>query len=403
MAGKVQFWNDAMVKKALEACASASSAVEARDRFVAATGATHVTVPAFRNALSGRGHVISALLAKRRPVADRKGEAEEAGAVGRFADLVALAKKHRNRGGLTLEVLCDSLDLSPRAGRDLLADAQAAGFSLEVHDEEVAFKAPEPSQKEQDAGGTVPPLGAWNTVGVISDLHVASKHHEPEALAEHIRYCVEDCGVKDFMVPGDIVAGGGRYHFLRFEVTRTGIEDQCAEALKTFPQYPGVRYHMIAGNHDESFDVGIDAARQMVRIATEEGRGDLLYYGARGAMLRLGGLRWELWHPGGSLGYSHDYRTKRHVDATAPEDRPDILLVGHFHQAMYFQRGGVHAFLCGTFESGASSFGKMIGGDVALGGWIIRYAVAANGKLGAIVPEFRSYRHSKMTYAETGR
>jgi predicted phosphodiesterase len=315
----------------------------------------------------------------------------------RFAQLFALAKKHTAKKiPLTLERLCNALSMTPRDAQALVADAIDAGYSLDILEGGLEYKPPQPSRVYVPIAAAFEP-GQEQLIGVASDWHVSSKHFERDAFCRHIDFLIES-GCTDIMAPGDLVSGG--YRFLRYEVARTGIEGQSEECAELLASRWGaaVRWHAIAGNHDESFDVGIDAARMVQRHMQERGLQNFHYHGARGARLLLGNTRIELWHPGGSLSYALTYKAQRHIDATAPQDRPHVLLVGHYHQSITFRRGGVWCVLCGTFENGDSSFGRMIGGDVALGGWILRYRMGTNGRIAEWSPSFREYPQTTMEW-----
>lgn len=317
----------------------------------------------------------------------------------RFEPLISLARKYAKRGGLTLEHVCDEMDMSPSKGRDLIEAAKVAGYNLEVHHGTLELRAPEPSRVEVPVADAPDMPGEEIRWGVVSDPHIGSKHHNDYALCKHVEY-LQSIGMKHILGPGDWVPGG--YRFLKYEVTRTGIEDQCElakEKLQSFGR--DLVWHSIAGNHDESFDVGIDASRMIARMMNEDGWTNFRHYGARGARLILNGTRVGLHHPGGSLGYAQSYKIQRYIDNTPPAERPEVLFTGHTHQSLYFERGGVHAFLCGTFENGDSSFGRMIGGDVQLGGWVISLVRDPTG-IASIKPEFRKYPQKRMVYVKAG-
>jgi hypothetical protein len=64
------------------------------------------------------------------------------------------------------------------------------------------------------------------------------------------------------------------------------------------------------------------------------------------------------------------------------------------------QRGGCHSFLCGTFENGDSSFGRMLGGDVKVGGWLVKYRLDQKGEVASIIPEFRRQPAQGMRFIQ---
>lgn len=317
----------------------------------------------------------------------------------RFATLTALAKKWGKKGGLSLEAVCDEMDISPTRARQLIEDAQEAGYNLEIHHGFLELRTPAPSSHEVAVTDAPDMPGEEIVWGVVSDPHIGSKHHNGDALKRHVEYLVSQ-GVKHIIGPGDWVPGG--YRFLKYEVLRTGIEDQCEMAKETIQSFGReLVWHSIAGNHDESFDVGIDASKMIQRMMVEDGWTNFRHYGARGARLLLNGTKVELHHPGGGLGYAHSYKIQRHVDNTAPDQRAEVLFTGHTHQALHLKRGGTHAFLCGTFENGDSGFGRMIGGDVQLGGWLVRFVRNERG-IQRLSAEFCEYPQKRMAYVKAG-
>lgn len=314
-----------------------------------------------------------------------------------FASITALAKKYAKKGGLSLEILCDELDLTPREGRELTERAIAAGYHVDMAHGKLEFRPPAtlpPQEVVVDSTQFEP--GEEIVVGVVSDPHFGSKHHERASLQRHVDWLYKS-GVRHIFGPGDWVSGD--YSFLKFEITCTGIEDQSnlvTEFIKNCPT--DLNWHAIAGNHDESFRVGIDAAKMIEQQLRSQGYNNFTYYGARAALIKLYGTRFGMHHPGGGLSYAISYKIQKYVDEQPPHRRAQFLFTGHTHQQLYIRRGGCHSFLCGTFENGDSSFGRMLGGDVSVGSWLIRYRLDKQGNVASVAPEFRSQPARSMAF-----
>lgn len=315
-----------------------------------------------------------------------------------FAKLTRLAQKYAKKGGLTLEILCDELGLTPRQGRDIAARAIDAGYHVDVHGGVLDFRPAEEQAKEVVIETPHVALGEEIVISVASDMHHASKHHESDALKRHIEWSYEQ-GAREFFNPGDTVAGG--YRFLKYEVTSNGIDAQCDEACRFF-EWAGteINWRMIAGNHCESFDVGIDAGAMIMQKLRANGQTNVHYYGPRAARLRLGPTRIAMHHPGGGLAYALSYKIQKYIDSMPLAERPHFLFTGHTHQKLFLERGGVNGFLCGTFENGDSSFGRMLGGEVQVGGWLIRYRHDEHGNVASVKAEFRKQPHRRMNYIQ---
>ncbi len=307
----------------------------------------------------------------------------------------------RIKGPVTVQRLCDEVfDLSPKRVKAIIEKAQESGFSLDVDHDVIAFKRPLPSTDTVHIATTIPPLGSEVIVGVFSDVHVGSKYHLKEAWVDHIHHCY-NLGVKDFFCPGDLLEGC--YRHARFELSQVGWEDQANEALDSLPILPGLHYHFIDGNHDFTFTeaIGMESGAALVRLAKDRGRTDIHFYGSRGAHINYGGCNIELWHPKQGLGYAKSYPLQNHIRDTEPEDRPHVLLTGHWHQYVTFEQGGVYAVACGTFQHGHSPFGKAIGGSTAIGGVVLRWVLQEDGTLREFSAQHRPYRHAHLKHSVT--
>jgi predicted phosphodiesterase len=191
---------------------------------------------------------------------------------------------------------------------------------------------------------------------------------------------------------GDIL--DGCYDHGRWELSHHGLDKQIDDAIETLPRLDGLRYVAISGNHDETFtkSTGMDTGRAIVDRFRSEGRTDLEYVGPRGAMLRLGGVRIELWHPRQtSAAYSLSYRLQNKIRDTSVGRKPDLLLAGHWHTSVYLEQRGVHALACGTFQGGGSAFSKSLGGAPSIGGTLISWETTEHGTLRRVAVERSAY------------
>lgn len=302
-----------------------------------------------------------------------------------LARLFALTKT----GPLGLQALCDKLDLAPGRVAKLLKRAAAEGFPVDVIDSTIIANLPR-SRTDVRESGIAPTVGTRQSIAVISDLHYGSKYCLRGAIKEFVAY-VYAAGVREIVVPGDMVDGS--YRHAQFEMTHMGLSNQARDMCKNLPQYDGLTYHCITGNHDWTFTEtsGVNVGQFLENTFHEAGRRDLFAYGDRGAFLRLRGALLYLWHPGGSSSYAKSYRLQKRIEAFQPGEKPQILLTGHFHQFCYVFDRGIHALLCPTFQGGGSAFGRMLGGAVALGGLTLSWQATASGTLRDFSVAYRSY------------
>lgn len=284
-------------------------------------------------------------------------------------DFSRLVKESRKSP--TLEQLCNALDLSPNATRDMIKRARESGIALKVGHGNIGIGFDE-NDEIHDVG--VPPtVGETFRMGVISDLHLGSKY----CLRREIVDCVGRIyrsGARDILMVGDLL--DGCYRHGEFELKYSGIEDQTADLYRTLPQMDGLRYHAITGNHDFTFTekTGLDVGAYITGHFNQRGRRDIKFYGDRAATLRIGGTTVRMLHPCGSCSYAVSYKLQKFVEAFDSAEKPGILVVGHWHRSCYIYTRGVHAFACPTLQGPGSAFGKSLGlGPQAIGGLLMKW------------------------------
>lgn len=304
----------------------------------------------------------------------------------------AIQKKHH-----TLRSLCDEVfNKSPKQVEKVVQRAIKEGFQVSLHEGEIGFKMTAPTK--QAVSIPIKKVGEEYVVGVFSDVHVGSEYHLKEAWVDHIMHCYANLGIRDFLCPGDLLEGC--YKHARWELTHVGHERQAAEAIDSLPVLPGVRYHFIDGNHDHTFtdQIGAESGKQLVRLAREKGRNDIFFYGSRGAILKMGDTRIEMWHPKKGGSYALSYNLQNHIRDTEPQDRPHILLAGHWHQFCQVQQGGVYAVSCGTFQHHKGPFGKSLGGTTAIGGVVLRWKLNEDNQIAEFSAQHRPYPYSEPDF-----
>jgi len=295
---------------------------------------------------------------------------------GAMRDLVALAK----RGPLSLEDLCDKLDMSPGKARKLVEEAQRTGYTVEIHHDQITWRMPPPNETVIETGGIAPVVGKTFWAGVISDTHLGSKYCMRAQLIDHVKWCYE-MGARDILHPGDVV--DGIYEHGIYEVSHSGLEAQTEDLYETLPQLPGLRYHCIGGNHDDTASdaVGIDAGQYIQNYFQSRGREDIRFYGRRSAFLRIGGIVVHLWHPKGSCGLSPAHPLTKKINSYPVGAKPHVLLVGHYHTTAYVEKRGVHAIACPTFQAPGSAFGNSLATDCVTGGNLLGWDVTEHGTI----------------------
>jgi hypothetical protein len=304
----------------------------------------------------------------------------------RFQRLVEVLK----RGPLGFSALCDKLDLSPGKARSLIEAAQSAGVQVHVENDHVGIRGPVQDDRVVQVG-VAPVVGETQRVAVISDTHLGSKYCLRDQLRDFVNSAY-DSGIREVLHVGDALDGCYRHGV--FELTHSGLDDQCQDLFEVLPHRPGLTYHAISGNHDQTFSekTGMSIGHHISGYFRDRGRNDLKFYGDRSAFLKVRGAVIHLWHPRVSPSYAASYQVQKQIERYS-SIKPQALLCGHWHRFVYIYERGVHGIACPTFQGGQSSFGKSLGGSPAIGGLILSWSVTEHGTI-------RDFGLTKRSYFE---
>lgn len=318
---------------------------------------------------------------------------EQPGTVDLPPDMVRLARALRSKVPPTFETLCDELDMSPRATRLLLSKAPAHGITVVVDHDRVQIASRYGTQSSRVHHLSLSPLRCEEvTVAVISDTHYGSKYCLRDAIRDFIGRAYEG-GVRHVFYPGDVLEGEYRHAY--GEKSHVGLTDQTQDAFEHLPRHPGLFYHAITGNHDETFakSSGVDVGLWMESYFRKHGRHDLHFYGDRGAYLSFYGALVHLWHPLGGTGHTKSYKLQKMAASYPAGLKPHLLLAGHWHMFCHVEERDVHAVGCPTFQHGMSPFGRALGYVPAVGGLILRWRMSEAGTM-------RDFHLQRIKYSE---
>lgn len=122
-----------------------------------------------------------------------------------------------------------------------------------------------------------------------------------------------------------------------------------------------------------------------------EKRKDMVYLGADNALVMLTpNCSMLLTHPWAGSAYSISYRPQKMIEAMSGGEKPNILVIGHFHKAEYLFYRNIHSFQAGTFQAQTPFMrGKSLA--AMLGGWIVEVEVNLDGTISKIKQEYIPY------------
>lgn len=145
---------------------------------------------------------------------------------------------------------------------------------------------------------------------------------------------------------GDI--SDGDYHTKRpnhvNEVFVYGATGEVDYTAKVLPKYPGMKWRVICGSHDQSnqFNYGpFDFGKEL-----EKRRKDVIYLGQDRAFYYYDNCKIELFHPGGGTSRIYSTKPQNGIDQIASGTKPNLSLRGHYHKVYYMLYRNVHVLLC---------------------------------------------------------
>ena len=181
-------------------------------------------------------------------------------------------------------------------------------------------------------------------IAVVSDTHLGSKFQQLSALRKFLRFAKRE-GAEEILHVGDLFEGRMSHRgseFLRF---LDSADEMVDYAVAKYPD-TGLKTSIITGNHDISLmkESGYNPVR-----AVSQQRDDFKFIGNDEAHVSIHGVKFRLFHPGGSPGLAKSYRAQQEIWRN--ESSPDILLVGHFHFFNSVYEKGVTGINAACFQS----------------------------------------------------
>jgi predicted phosphodiesterase len=295
--------------------------------------------------------------------------------------LLAALKRHKDKASVV--ELADECDVSPKRVREALDRLNEKGFRVEEEQQEVVLRRlPVPSNAQHKVLFS----GDTYRFGIASDFHLNSKHCRLEEL--HIAYDrFEFEGIETVYCPGDITSGLGIYRTQSYDIINHTFEEQVEFCVENLPRKKSIVTRVVGGNHDQEGEfarAGCNAALAVcnrVKGYEYDGDYDATYTLPQGTTIMVR-------HPMGGKGYAKSYKPQKFAESFEGGTKPNVLILGHYHDAGYWVERNIHLVMAGCFE-GNSNLGKRVPlGSPAVGFWIVEITVAKDGSVVRFRPEF---------------
>jgi hypothetical protein len=294
----------------------------------------------------------------------------------------------RRKQPLSVEELADAADASPRVVRRALDDLQRGGHNVSTTADlvELSREIPKADPFRIDArklGGKV------FRFGVTADNHLASKYERLDVLEALFDTWAEQDITHVYQL-GNIIDGDARFN--AFDVKCRGLEAQSRYLATHWPKRDGINTYFITGDDHEGWYVqreGVEVGRYMEAVARDTGREDLTYLGHMEHDILFTGRKqrsvMRLIHAGGGSSYATSYAAQKIVESYQGGEKPQILLVGHYHKAEYGYPREVHV-IQGGCTCDQTPFMRKQKIQAHVGGWTVEVTINPDG----VITRFRS-------------
>lgn len=301
-----------------------------------------------------------------------------------------LKRCFRRNDLLTIEVLAAELGLGKRATKVLVKDGIALGHTYTLNKNYVLYSKLLPKQPQQLLNVAKMSTGFYR-FGVTGDNHLCSRYERLDVL-NALYDTFKEAGIKHVFNTGNWIDGEARFN--KHDLHTHGLDNQIQYFINKYPSRKGIVTSYITGDDHEGWYTqreGIDVGRFAEYQARSAGRTDLEYLGHMEADMVIkapnGQTTIRILHPGGGSSYAISYTSQKIVESYTGNEKPHILLDGHYHKAGYNYIRGVHVVQTGCTQD-QTPFMRKKRLAAHLGGWIIEFSTDDNGAITRFKQEF---------------
>jgi predicted phosphodiesterase/biotin operon repressor len=206
--------------------------------------------------------------------------------------------------------------------------------------------------------------------GFCGDSHLCSKYERLDLLNKlYDRF--EEEGLEHVYHTGNWIDGEAKFNI--HDIHTHGIDEQIKYLVDNYPERDGITTYAVAGDDHEGWytqKFGIDIGKHAERIFREHERLDWVDLGYMESVVELNKIKLMVMHPGGGSAYAISYRPQKIAESFREADKPDILLIGHYHKLSYNMIREIHAIQTGCHQEQTPFMRKKIinahlGGGIA--------------------------------------
>lgn len=293
----------------------------------------------------------------------------------------------------SLEHLSDKFDTGVGKIKSAVGELISDGKNFKIDNGYVVF-----SNIIEKSESTVLDVSKFSTgfyrFGVTGDNHLGSRYERLDVL-NSLYDIFEREGIQTVYNTGNWIDGEARFN--KHDLKVHGLDGQLNYWIDNFPQRNEIITHYITGDDHEGWYTqreGINVGKYAEQKAIDAGRNDLKFLGHMEADIVLKAPHGEtilrVLHPGGGSAYAISYTSQKIVESYTGNEKPHILLDGHYHKAGYNYIRGVHVIQTACTQD-QTPFMRKKKLAAHLGGWIVEFAVDDYGAIVRFKQEFFPY------------
>lgn len=310
--------------------------------------------------------------------------------------------------------LADALEVPPKAVMAAIEDLIDQGHAIQRQDHSVWIGTGETSQTTE-APKSLIDLDQYRgdrviRFGLVSDNHLCSKYERLDVLNALYDLFLEN-GLQTVYNCGNWIDGEARFN--KQDIHTHGMGNQFKYMARHYPRRDGITTYAIGGDDHEGWYTqreGIDVGRMLKSYMDAEGRTDVQYLGYMEHDVVIpaprGQTRIRLVHPGGGTAYALSYQPQKLIESLSGGEKPEILLIGHYHKSEYLHYRNIHCWQAGCTQD-QSPFMRKKRLSAHVGGWIIELWQADDGSVRRTRSEWisffdRGYHEKEWQYKMEG-
>lgn len=304
--------------------------------------------------------------------------------------------------GITVGEISRVIDRSKKTVREILTEIDIGGVKITEDTVSSRIKISK-SAVQLPAHDMQPFYNRKNLVKImqVSDAHAGSNYQQKslwKLCCDIAREEKVDFGI----LGGDLTAG--IYARRMNEVFLTGADEQIEYFVNNWPETPGLKWHVVSGNHDWTW---MDRAGVNVVKGICAKRDDMSWHGDFVAEFNFGNnFRWRIIHPKfKGLAYARSYHAQKYIENINSEVIPKMrqesdtsllpvgVSFGHWHIAHYLP---MYAGIMGTLIPGLEGITPYLAGQglsPQLGCVILNIYLNDAGVVLRAIPDFRFFDH----------